>query len=391
MVYDDTREAMRLTIVCPWTLPSIGGTQTLVHRVASRLAEGAGYQVSVVSARLPSHRTGMAGTTDAGGPYDVVRLPLVPALLSCEHVATGECQQYWLEGGLSAISETDPEAILYTPHCTSFAYQALIASRQLAVPFILWPAIHLDRAGDVSKEAASFYAAADCIIANSEMERAWLTSTAQVNPSRVHVLGCGITLADIKPEPCTYRPDHGITQLLSVGQLRPHKRFADQAQALSVLKHEFGAMARLAIAGAGSEDEEEVLKLIRGSAAPASVVVLRNATTAELKALWSSSNMFLFTSASESFGIVVLEAIARAVYPVVYPHAVYSQIVKDAKYGSICRSASPDSLAQTVNCLLRSKKYLCARSAATLDWLYARRWEVITAQLAAILRRVLRN
>ena len=108
--------------------------------------------------------------------------------------------------------------------------------------------------------------------------------------------------------------------------------------------------ARLTIAGAAVEPAV-IAKLARVRARlglEANIDFAVDGSDEDIAHLYANADAFVFTSRSESFAVAVLEAIARATPPIVYPHPVYGGLVEASGFGYVAAELTPDALAAAV-------------------------------------------
>ena len=105
-----------------------------------------------------------------------------------------------------------------------------------------------------------------------------------------------------------------------------------------------------------------------------------------LAALYRSADYFLFTSASESFGLALLDAICAGTFPLVYPHATYAGLVDASGFGRVTARATPEALAAAVRrAVLDGEPRVGPLSA----WRDAHAWPRVAASLLARVRGLL--
>lgn len=367
----------------PWPLSTAGGGQRLAEGLASTLA--ADYRVDV----LVASGSGLSSAPPAqehAGPVREVRLPLVHRPYPrWPGFRRDPFAMSYLEGLESLADTVRPDAVLFTPHCSSCGHQAAAVAARLDVPFLLCPAIHLDRPRHTNRAARRFYRSAACVVCLSEVERAWLIEHADLPPARAITIGCGWTEC---PAPRPSRPPPGgQIRLCTVGGYVSHKRLDDQLDALSHLQAS-GVDARLTVAGALGEPAilDRLRRDVRRRGIEERVTFLTDCPDRAIAQLHADSDFFFFTSQSESFGIAVLEAIGFGTFPVVYPHPVYRSLVEASGFGVVAKRATPKALAEALLGALDVRPAEVDRD--RLRWLAERPWRLVAAPLAEILRGI---
>ena len=132
-------------------------------------------------------------------------------------------------------------------------------------------------------------------------------------------------------------------RLLTVGAFTRHKQLDHQLDALALLRGALHVDARLTIAGALREPSvlERLLTLTRRRELEASVDFVTDCTDATIAELHAAADVFLFTSASESFGVALLEAIGLGTFPIAYPHPVYRGLIESSGFGALAERSTP--------------------------------------------------
>ena len=288
-----------------------------------------------------------------------------------------------LEGLEALAEEVNPDAVLYTPHFSSCAQQAAAIAERLRIPFLLWPAIHLDHARHTSRAARRFYRSAALVLCLSDVERDWLVRRAGLLPQQVVTLGYGWN-GDATPRARAVIPTRPV-RLLTVGAFARHKQLDHQLDALALLRGAFQVDARLTIAGALREPSvfERLRTRTRRRALEASVDFVTDCTDATIAELHAAADVFLFTSASESFGVALLEAIGCGTFPIAYPHPVYRGLIESSGFGLLAERSTPNALADAVGRALDAR--VTVSDQHRLRWLATRSWARITAPLAQAL------
>jgi glycosyltransferase involved in cell wall biosynthesis len=372
---------MRLLVITAWPLDTPGGIQTLVRNLAATLARMKGLELEVVTGAMPGAAT-LALATPA---HPSRRLPLRPgprpAWMPPDRELVGPG---WLHGLEEVARAFQPDVLLCVSHHSAETHQAATVARILGVPLALWPLIHADDPRHVNATAAGLYRTADLVIASSVGERGWLTEQAGVAPASTMLLDCGSWAAESPPSDPRPPLAGARAELLSVGGFAPHKRFEDQIEAIARLRTG-GVPARLTLAGAvqGRRAVDRLVELVRRRGLDGEVALLTDVDERALPTLYASANYFLFTSASESFGLAVLDAICAGVYPVVYPHPTYAGLVEASNFGRLATRSTPDALAAAV---VRAIAEGEPRRGPAPDWRAAHAWPRVAGSLLARLR-----
>jgi glycosyltransferase involved in cell wall biosynthesis len=377
------RPDTRLLFITAWPLDTLGGIQTLVRSLADALAGTAGIQVFSITGAMPGAPTVALRTP----PLASVRIPFEahprPGWLPPARELIGRgC----LQGLDQAVAAARPDVVISVSHHSAEAHQASKAATALGVPWVIWPLIHADVPQHVSQTAVKLYRNAALVVSSSSVERRWLTEDAELPAAQTLLLECGSWAAEMPMRPARPpRPAEPVT-LLTVGELSAHKRIADQVEAVARLRAE-GLEARLTIAGVarGRGELDRLTRLVREKGLEVSVSLIPDAPESTLEALYLSADYFLFTSASESFGLVLLDAICASVFPIVYPHSTYAGLVDGSGFGRVAARATPEALAAAVRRAIEDGEPRVGPLAA---WRDAHAWPRVAASLLARLREL---
>jgi glycosyltransferase involved in cell wall biosynthesis len=223
-----------------------------------------------------------------------------------------EAARRGLEQALEALP--DGSAVLVDGLVASVVPEVMVpASRRLRMTVLMhMPVGARDGGGSLERERAVLGGAA-AVVTTSAWTRRWLLAEYALDPARVHVARPGVDLA----EPAVGSDDG--RNLLCVGAVTPGKgqdllltaltRIADLAWRCECVGSltkapEFAAQLRHDVRAAGLDDR---------------LVLTGPRTGAELAASYAGADLLVLASRGETYGMVVTEALARAL-PVVAPH-----------------------------------------------------------------------
>jgi glycosyltransferase involved in cell wall biosynthesis len=158
-------------------------------------------------------------------------------------------------------------------------------------------------------------------------------------------------LAAVEPDPQVLRDlDDGLTNLLFVGRLVPHKGHRYLLDAFAAYNHHHNPRSRLLLIGKGDWrlgaythglDAQARHLRVRGQ-----VVFVGGATEAELRAYYERAHAFVVASEHEGFCVPVIEAMALGVPVVAYGAAAIPDTVGTA--GLVWEEPEPFLLADAV-------------------------------------------
>jgi len=153
----------------------------------------------------------------------------------------------------------------------------------------------------------------DAILTNSEYTRRDIINHLHIKPDKVFVTYLG---ADERFKPATDSEIGAVISkyslkqpyILFVGTLEPRKNVKMLIQAFNVLKQQKKIPHKLVLAGQKGWDYEEIFQAIEGSRFKSEIQYIGYIPDDELPALLTGSEVFVYPSLYEGFGLPVLEA-----------------------------------------------------------------------------------
>ena len=175
--------------------------------------------------------------------------------------------------------------------------------------------------------------ACDLVTTDSQFSREQLARELQVDTSHVAVVYAGISRKfESQPKDERLMAELGLKGckvLLFLGGLKPRKNVGLLLEVFLDVVAEMGNQVRLLIAGTGSE-EEALRRMARDMGMAHQVVFTGYVPEADLLALYSGADLFVFPSLYEGFGLPPLEAMACGT-PVMWSNAAsLPEVVGDA-------------------------------------------------------------
>lgn len=202
----------------------------------------------------------------------------------------------------------------------------------------------------------------------------------RIPPDRVAVVDNG-TDHRIVDEPKSLPEQEKTAKLLFVGRLAIQKNIALMLEAIAAYRDKYGTDIQLSIVGEGdlrSDIESRISQLQLGSM----VRLVGTRYGAELESMYEESDVFILTSVFESFGLVLVEAMAKALPIVsVYIPAVRN-VVFDGENGLLVDS-TPQALADAIHQLLTDKDFYAKVSINNLAASHRYTWEAVVDKISA--------
>ncbi len=146
---------------------------------------------------------------------------------------------------------------------------------------------------------------------------------------------------------------------LTVSRLAKEKNLCFQLQGLALLKEQLaerGKTFRHLLIGEGPQ-QEELKKLAARLGLSKELIFTGNIPNSEMKEYQAAADAFLFTSKSETQGIVVLEAMAAGNPVVALDATGVRDVVQDGKNGYLCREEASQWAGQIVKLLSDGAAY----------------------------------
>jgi len=189
------------------------------------------------------------------------------------------------------------------------------------------------------------------VVAVSGLTKKELINAYKINKDNISVIYNGIDINKFKKIKTDLRGNFNCEHLLFfIGRLTKQKGAEFLIKAISILK---GYDINLVIAGEGPE-KDDLIRLTKKLNLQDKVKFIGNVGDAKKIEFYSASDIFVFPSLWESFGIVLLEAMACKLPIVTTNAASIPEIVGDC--GIITKAMDPISLASGIEQLFSDKK-----------------------------------
>jgi glycosyltransferase involved in cell wall biosynthesis len=228
--------------------------------------------------------------------------------------------------------------------------------------------------GRVLRDAAA-------IVVPTEDYRELISTKYDVPDDRVLVVPNG-TNHTMATQARTLRTSPGPKELLFVGRLSIQKNIPLLLETLEAYPTWFQDDLRVKIVGEGdlrSALEAEVVR--RGLS---DIVTMPGALHgAALEAAYENADLFVLTSVSESFGLVLIEAMTKGLPIVSVNIPAVRNVVIDGKNGLLV-DANPEALAIAIHGLLNDERLYAAVSSSNLVRARQYDWATITQQVLAL-------
>ncbi len=363
---------MRVALACPYAWDDPGGVQVQVRELAERLRDG-GHEVLVLApARTaPTEPWVRAVGRPLDIPYNASNAPIDP--------------RPWSRAAVRhALAGFGPDVVhAHQPTAPSTGLWATLEARapvvgtfhsgagrarlyDLAAPVLRRVMRRLAIRTAVSERAAAF-------------EHQRIGGIFEVIPNGLDVVRFS------KAQPADLGPGR---KLLFVGRLDARKGFSTALQAFQVLA-ELHEDLRLVIVGDGPEGS---VVATLGEDLRERVTMLGAVRNADLPPLATSCDLYLGPAmGGESFGVVLIEAMAAGLPVVASDIAGYDEVVTDGVDGLLVPPGDPDALASAAGRILEDAELAERLATAGRERAAAFDWSVILPAIEDVYARALQS
>jgi D-inositol-3-phosphate glycosyltransferase len=245
---------------------------------------------------------------------------------------------YWLSGsvGRRLCSAWD------IPHLVTFHTRA--RAKLAACAGHREPRIRLDTEDEL-------VGGCDRVIASTAREAGELAEQAHDGAARIRVVGCGVDLERFHPHAQpgqrSNRRSRKRSRLLFVGRFDPMKNIV---LLLDSLAHLDAAVNVLFLGGGGGDtaEGERLLSMARERSVEDRVELGGSVPNEQIPAYYQEADAVVVSSSYESFGLVVLEALACGTPVVSTPVGVAPRVIRDGFNGYLADPGDPARFAEAI-------------------------------------------
>lgn len=221
-------------------------------------------------------------------------------------------------------------------------------------------------------------AAADGIVVPSQAELAHLTGLYGVPRQKIHKVPCGVDLAHFQPQGREAGRDRlGLPaseeMVLFVGRLVPLKGLENLIRAVARLRPQRPRIGLRVIGGDDPRGPSALIELARTLGIADDVHFAGRIDQAELPFYYSAADLLALPSYYESFGLVVLEALACGTPVAATAVGVVPDVIREGCNGVVLEGPEPEAISRGITRGLQMPRSPEAaanirRSAAAYDW-----------------------
>lgn len=190
------------------------------------------------------------------------------------------------------------------------------------------------------------------------------------------------------PKQSRILPDKGPYRILSVGRLSSQKNFPLAIDAINILKKEHPEIKiNYSIVGEG-EQKNTITKLIKLHNLNEIIRLVGRAEGDQLQKIYEKSDLFLLTSTHESFGTVLIEAMAKSLPVIATKIEAVQNIIVDKRNGILCKE-DPMDVADNIRRLLTNDKLYREVSAHNQEDIKMYNWDTVLKQTLGVYDKTL--
>lgn len=372
---------MRLLFFTDTYLPQVNGVSRTLGRFSDYL-QRTGTEHLIVTPRTGDHRTrtpaGLAGSGD---------LP-VRSLASIPFALYPQCRLAlpMMASLRQEIEAFQPDLIhLLTPF--NVGLSGLRFARRHGIPHVASYHTHFDRYMEHYHMKALipaywaytrwFHQSCSAVFAPST-ETVDVLREQGLHRLRIWSRGVDASLYSPAKRNPDLRQKLGITApllLLYVGRIAPEKDIDTLTAIMHALPDPLRSQVHWLVAGDGPR-----LQQLQDEAPPG-VTFLGYQEGEELAELYASADLFVFPSSTETFGNVVLEALASGLPVIGAAAGGVQELVADGRTGRLCEPRQPEAFVRAISELLSSPQQLAAHREAARQAALQRSWDSIFSDL----------
>jgi len=359
---------VRVALACPYAWEDPGGVQVHVRELGARLIE-AGHDVLVLAParEVPSERwvRGVARPVDV--PFNASNAPIDPRPWSYPAVR-------------EALRAFGPDVVhVHEPLTPSTGMWATLAARAPVVATFhsgVERSLLYDAAAPALRRLARRIAVRIAVSRAAERSAARrIGGSFEIVPNGVDVARfASATAADIGPG----------TKLLFVGRMDERKGFPIAVAAFALLAAERSTLRLVAI---GDGPERGAVERL-GPDLRERVTMMGSVPNEEIAPYHAACDLYLGTAVGgESFGYVLVEAMAAGLPVVASDIPGYDEVVRDGVDGRLVPPRDPGALARAVSAVLDEPDLAARLSAAGRERAAAFDWSVVLARIEDLYAR----
>lgn len=258
------------------------------------------------------------------------------------------------------LNSSDADVVMGTTSINNFTeYPAWRFKKGKAKPFVLYGAIHIHNDGEIGETELMKINAADCYIANTQYEKDQLVLKG-VDDEKIKVIGTGIDVNEYEVDENKindfkqkYKIKDDDIVIGYVGSIKSGKGVDILVEAfIKAFNHHKNI--KLLVCGSYNGYADELKQKAQQRNLP--FIIINNFNDADKAVYLHAMDIFVLPSASESFGVVFLEAWACGKPVIGSSIGAVRSLISDGEDGLIFEKKNADSLYQSIIKLISDKE-----------------------------------
>lgn len=365
---------MRILHVPHTYAPNIGGTEYLCGRLSERFVE-LGHQVEVLVADTPYHAAyshfNSAALKPIQSSINGVKVHRIPFCDTWQYRVGGKFVEivertkwkrlYWfltyrLTELLGRTVSTSflaqqiklfqPDIVMSMAHLFPPTHWVLKVRHTLPFPLVHIPLVHYNQYDQIA-QSRHLYQQADSTITLTQTEANALIQECGLEPASIVVGSIGTEIPEALP------PKSETPYVLSFSRKEPYKGIEET---IAAMREVWQTVPHLQLILAGPRTGNSAfLDTLLGSLSNterSNIIEVGKVTQEERKSLLRHALCLLFPSQSESFGLVLIEAMAHETVPITWDIPLFREIVKHGETGLLAEVNNRQSLAAAILSLI---------------------------------------
>jgi glycosyltransferase involved in cell wall biosynthesis len=391
---------MRILVVTPSYLPIVGGAETGIYEIYNRIAVN--HQVRIMTPHIPAKDVGLQGFEDQFYLRDLIEVHRFYDFITFGKTGLKQLWQKIIPPvSLSYLPAVRKEIRTFKPDIINIHYLfpsalALRAIRKYTdIPVLL----SLVSRTDVLHQENLLFQWHPTFIQNTlkAASAATALTSYMLNDSpaarQIKIIPYGADINRFSPSVGgeIVRNRYGIGQSRILFTLQRLQRVKRIDFLIESLKHLVAADRDVVLVIGGKGPEEHYLRALVDELQLSDRVIFAGfISEAELPAYFAAADLFVFSSASETFGIVLAQALSSGTPIAALDSTCVAEVVTDEQNGKIVKTEDPALFARTIGDLFDNDdryRTLCENARVTAVEVY--NWDIISRKYENLLEELI--
>lgn len=353
---------MKIIQIVSYYPPHLGGMENVAKEISERLAKK-GHDVEVFTSDIGSKKNKLESTKNLKINYlksfEIANTPVIPSLFF-------------------KLLKISKDSIIHLHLAQAFIPEIVyLISKIRKIPYVVYIHIDLNPSGKLGFLIPAYkkiflkkvlLSASKVIVPTIDYVRL-ISKKYNLPKKNICIVPCGIDLNNFHQSPADL---HDPIRLLFVGRLQVQKNVPLLIKSFKYLVDNTKFNIELNIVGDG-EDKDKIIQLINSLNLSNKIHLLKKLEKKSLYETYRNSDIFILTSKYESFGIVLVEAMASGLPIVASDITAVRNVVINKKTGLLSKLSEKD-FAKNINKILSNtelRKILIAnglKDVKKYDW-----------------------